>query len=272
MCELFCMASRHPATVRFSLEAFSRRGGLQGPQKDGWGLAWYDGADVHLLKEVHPAADSACVRFVQQNPFESRLVISHIRHATQGGVTSSNCQPFMRELGGRLHVFAHNGHLRPDGLHERLPYDSFIPIGTTDSEQAFCSLLSAMRRLGSTRVLPSLEDRISVFSRFAATARALGPANVVYADGDAVFIHADQRTQPDGVIRPPGLHLLERRCAGPEANLETEGLTLRSSSEQRVVLLASVPLTQEPAWRALPAGTIVVVRDGEVVAESVAGR
>jgi predicted glutamine amidotransferase len=40
MCELFAMSSRHPTDVRASLEAFARHGGLEGPHKDGWGLAY----------------------------------------------------------------------------------------------------------------------------------------------------------------------------------------------------------------------------------------
>jgi predicted glutamine amidotransferase len=39
MCELFAMSSRHPTDARASLEAFARHGGLEGPHKDGWGLA-----------------------------------------------------------------------------------------------------------------------------------------------------------------------------------------------------------------------------------------
>jgi predicted glutamine amidotransferase len=42
MCELFATFSRVPSTVSLSLEEFSRHGGLRGPHKDGWGLAWYE--------------------------------------------------------------------------------------------------------------------------------------------------------------------------------------------------------------------------------------
>jgi glutamine amidotransferase len=37
-----------------------------------------------------------------------------------------------------------------------------------------------------------------------------------YADGDALFAHADRRHQSSGAIAPPGLHLLERRRSGGE--------------------------------------------------------
>jgi len=214
MCELFCMASPAPVTFHVSLEPFARHGGLEGPHKDGWGVAWYVDGDVRLLKEPYPAAQSACVRLMRENPVESDLVVSHIRRATIGAVSLKNCQPFVRELGGRMHVFAHNGHLDLAGLRERLPLEGFAPVGDTDSEYAFCGLLERLRRLWRAGSVPRLEDRLDVVGTFAAMARALGPANFVYADGDAVFLHGDRRNQGDGLgIRPPGLHLLELATA-----------------------------------------------------------
>ncbi|MDH4192149.1 MAG: class II glutamine amidotransferase, partial [Betaproteobacteria bacterium] len=73
MCELFAMSSRDPANLRFSLEAFSRRGGLGGANKDGWGIAWYVDEDVRLVKDPEPAAESACVRFIQDHPFAATI-------------------------------------------------------------------------------------------------------------------------------------------------------------------------------------------------------
>ena len=78
MFELLAMSARHPATVNLSLEEFSRHGGLTGQHKDGWGIGWYDQSDIRLIKEIHPVASSACVRFLRTNPFSSSLVVSHI--------------------------------------------------------------------------------------------------------------------------------------------------------------------------------------------------
>ena len=55
-----------------------------------------------------------------------------------------NTQPFIRELGGRMHLFAHNGWLPPYLRQGRLrnPSRPFNPVGDTDSEEAFCDLLA----------------------------------------------------------------------------------------------------------------------------------
>ncbi len=267
MCELFSMSSNMPATINYSLEEFSRHGGLTGPHKDGWGIAYYVQGDVRLVKEPLPASDSACVRFIQDHPFSSALVLSHIRKATQGAHILSNCQPFVRELGGAMHVFAHNGDLDARLLRERLPLGFHRPVGDSDSEYAFCALLGRLADLWlMTGGVPAFRERMSVVSAFAEGVRGLGPANFLYADGDALFVHGHRRTQAEGGIRPPGLHVICRRCARGGSTLSTEGLAVTSTgSEQHVVLVASVPLTREPGWRALGDGELVAVRDGIIV-------
>ena len=269
MCELFAMSSLAPATVRFSLEEFSRHGGLTGPHNDGWGIAYYEDGDVRLVKEPHAASDSACIRFIQEHPFSSSLVVSHIRKATQGAPVLRNCQPFTRELGGAMHVFAHNGNLDRPGLHQ-LSLGIYRPIGETDSEYAFCSLLDRLHELWlGARGVPPFEDRLGIVADFAAEIGKLGPANFLYSDGDALFAHGNRRMQADQVIRPPGLHVLCRRCAAQAEPMTAAGLALGAAGgEQQVVLFASVPLTAEAGWQALQEGELIAARTGAIVARA----
>jgi len=270
MCELFAMSSRFPADVHFSLEAFSRRGGLAGRNKDGWGLAYYVDHDVRLVKEPQPAGDSACIRFIQDHPFTSAIVVSHIRRATRGLVAMKNCQPFQRELGGCMHVFAHNGDLEPDSLRARMRLDAFHPVGETDSEYAFCALLDRLRAAWLRERRPALAKRHDIVARFAVELRALGPANFLYSDGDALFVHGHIRMHGDG--RPPhtpGLHVLCRHCTPGARNVSTEGLTVAMEAQQEVVLAASVPLTEEAGWLALGEGELVVAQRGRIVSRAI---
>jgi glutamine amidotransferase len=266
MCELFAMSARHPTTVKMSLEEFSRHGGLSGPHKDGWGIGWYEEGDIRLVKERDPAASSACVRFIQANPFSSSLVISHIRKATLGSVASRNCQPFVRELGGAWHCFAHNGDLKGIAADRRFQPEGFRPVGETDSEQAFCALMDMLRPLWSSGGVPPIGERRQIVARFAAALRELGPANFLYCDGDALFAHADRRHQSDGSIKAPGMWRLARRCpAGGE--LAAQGLRIASEGgEQEVVLVASVPLTAD-GWVAFAEGEMLVARQGRIESE-----
>ena len=222
---------------------------------------------MRLVKEPLPASDSACVRFIQDHPFSSSLVLSHIRTATQGAHILSNCQPFVRELGGAMHVFAHNGDLDHQRLRDQLPLGFHLPVGDSDSEYAFCALLGRLADLWPmTTGVPAFSERMSIVSAFAQELRGLGPANFLYADGDVLFVHGHKRTQAEGGIRPPGVHILCRRCARGGSSLSAEGLSITSTgSEQHVVLVASVPLTREPGWRVLREGELLAVRDGAIV-------
>jgi glutamine amidotransferase len=256
------MSARYPSTVQLSLEELSRHGGLSGPHKDGWGIAWYEERDVRLVKETSPAASSPCVRFIQDNPFVSPFVLSHVRKATRGGVAMRNCQPFVRELGGAWHSFAHNGDLAGIERDGRLQPDAYRPVGETDSELVFCALLERLRPLWRADVPPDVTARLRVIEAFAAELRGLGPANFLYCDGDTLFAHADRRHQVDGAVRPPGLWRLARHCAAG-GELFASGLRIEShGTAQDVVLVASVPLTAEH-WAPMARGEILVVRSGQ---------
>lgn len=267
MCELFGLNSRQPAGVRLSFAEFAAHGGLHERNGDGWGVAYYDGLDAHIVREPEPAGESPCVRFLLANNFRSTVVLSHIRHATRGGVALVNTQPFARELMGRLHVFAHNGDLPGvDALLEGHGRSCYHTVGETDSEVAFCALMQRMARLWQrAQCVPPLEQRLQCVAGFAAALRPLGPANFLYSDGDALFAHGDRRTHADG-IHAPGLWSLQRH-QDSAAGVHTPGLSIDVGGHeaQQVRLLASVPLTDE-AWTPLAAGEILVVRDGALSA------
>ena len=258
------MSSRHPTSVGFSLETLARRGGHDGPHKDGWGVAYFEEHDVFLLRESSPAAESGLVRFMEKNGPPSSLVISHIRLATQGEPALRNTQPFQRELAGRAHVFAHNGDL--PGIKEKcaLRSDRFTPVGDTDSEFAFCCLLERIEALWgrSSGKLPSVESRLEVVGDFATQMRSLGSFNFLYADGDVLFVHAHRRKHDDGDTRPPGLHLLARASDDQAVDLSESGIMMAPTA-QELALVASVPLTDEP-WEPIDEGEIIALRHGLV--------
>lgn len=159
MCELFCLSSRLPTVATISLRRFAERGGQDRRSIDGWGLALFDGGDLRLYREPSPARDDPWLEFIQTRRLPTRLLISHIRHATQGAVTLANTQPFVREIAGRMHCFAHNGRL--PGIEELHSQDltRYQPVGATDSEYAACLLFATVASLWRSRAAPALEAR-----------------------------------------------------------------------------------------------------------------
>lgn len=265
MCELLAMSASQPTRLTFSLQTLAERGGMSGGMHDGWGVAFYQGQDVALFREPAPAADSALVRFLESQGPATDLAISHIRHATRGAVTLANTQPFVRELGGRSHVFAHNGDLANIEHSAGLALGAFRPLGQTDSERAFCALLAHLASLWAIAKPPSLAQRLTVLTEYAAELRTLGPANFLYADGDALFAHGHRRLQlASGRVEAPGLWYVQRTCPAGEPGHMVPSAVSVGSAARSVILLASVPLSDE-AWRPVNEGELLVLRAGTIL-------
>jgi len=264
MCELLAVSSDPATRLTLSLSALASHSAPASGTRDGWGVAYYQGKDVALFREPGAADDSPLVRLLERNGPCTSLAISHIRHATQGEVSLANTQPFVREFAGTTHVFAHNGDLPGIRQCKVGPQDRYQPVGTTDSEHAFCVLLERLRAaVGLSTPQPPLRRRLEVIAAFAAELRRLGPANFLYADGDTLFAHGHRRIQrATGRVTPPGLHVLARQCPRSTESIEGHGAAV-AAGFQHVVLIASVPLTDE-AWRPLAEGEIVAVSAGQL--------
>ena len=257
------MSARLPAAVTFSLEALARHSGGDKPSRDGWGVAFYDGADACILRQPNAAYGNPMVSFIETNGPHSKLVISHIRDASTGTICLANTHPFSRPLGGRLHSFAHNGSVvnifdRPEFLG-----GEHRPLGETDSEYAFCSLLSKLEPLWSGKNSPTPTARRDCVEAFAHSLKKFGPANFLYSDSEYLYAFSDRRRQNDGRFKAPGLHILSRHCDGPSGRTQVDGVNV-SGQVQSVLLIASVPLNDE-AWQPLTEGELLMVRHGEVI-------
>ncbi len=261
MCELLALSTSRPSRLTFSLQTLASHGGASGTTHDGWGVAFYQGEDVALFREPSAAADSALVHYLETQGPPTTLAISHIRHATQGRIQLSNTQPFARELGGRMHVFAHNGDMPGIYRSEAMVRGSYRPVGQSDSEHAFCALLGRLSGVWAEGQIPALETRRYLVEEFAADLRNLGPANFLYTDGDALFAHGHRRLQLlSRCVEPPGLWWLQRECAATdksEAGVSVDGMSAS-------LLLASVPLTDDP-WQPVAEGQLIVARSGRLI-------
>ena len=263
MCELLAMSTRQAAHLTFSLEALAGHSGISCSNRDGWGAAFYQGHDVALYREPVAASESPLVRLLTQEGPATTLAISHIRRATLGMVSLANTQPFVRELAGRTHTFAHNGHLPGIARAPGLAFDHYRPVGDTDSEHAFCALLEKLQPLWRNEAVPLVQERLDVIRQFAARLRLLGPANFLYSDGEFLFAHGHRRIHPaTGRIEPPGLYWLSQQCSPAGLPLLTEDVAILPEL-QAATLIASVPLSSGD-WQPFAEGEIVVVSAGEI--------
>lgn len=263
MCQLLGVSSSEPVRLRFSWKRFAMRGSELNGNPDGWGVAYLEGCDARILREPVPAEGSPLVTFLGAHGPESEFVISHVRRATKGRRILANTQPFLRIMGGRVHVFAHNGYI-PDAV-APLTSSWLVPIGETDSERIFCTLLQRLEPLWQGDVTPSLEQRTEIIRTFADEMRSRGGANFLYSDGITLFAHGHRRTIPgEEISSDPGLHVL--LCnEGVLSNQKgtCHGL-LDSSRCGTQALVATVPLDNQ-SWRPLREGELLRFEHGAIV-------
>ena len=254
MCQLLGMNSNTPTDVTFSFTGFAQRAGHTGDHCDGWGIAFFEDKGVRHFVDHERAVDSPIAELIRRYPIKSCNVISHIRKATQGVVGLQNCHPFVRELWGRYWVFAHNGDLKD--FRPRL-HSHFRPVGTTDSEHAFCWIMQELAK--SHAGVPSIAELTITLRDLAARIAPHGTFNFLLSNGQALWAHASTH-----------LYYVERRHPFAQAHLSDEDLQVdfatQTAPTDRVAIIVTAPLTRNETWHAFAPQTLKVFVDGEVQA------
>jgi len=250
MCQLLGMNCNVPTDVVFSFTGFAERGGRTDHHADGWGIAFFEGAGLRHFVDHQPACESPVAELIRRYPIKSRNVIAHIRKATQGEVSLENCHPFVRELWGRYWVFAHNGDLKD--FHPRL-HGSFKPVGTTDSERAFCWLMQELSK--SHAGVPSVKELTLTLRELTPQISRHGTFNFMLSNGQALWAHASTN-----------LHYVLRKHPFAHVALSDEDVSIdfsqHTSPNDRVAVVVTAPLTTNEEWTAFESGELKVFVDG----------
>tara|TARA_R110002049_G_scaffold41861_5_gene125478 strand:- start:3137 stop:3979 length:843 start_codon:yes stop_codon:yes gene_type:complete len=246
MCQLLGMNCNVPTDICFSFTGFRARGGLTDHHRDGWGIAFFEGRGVRLFLDPQPSAHSPVAELVHQYPIRSLNVIAHIRKATQGDIRLDNTHPFQRELWGQYWIFAHNGHLRdyaPD-LNGR-----FRPVGTTDSERAFCHILQTLAERFPDGP-PDARTLHATLRELAIGIGSRGEFNFLLSNGERLFAHCSSR-----------LVYVIRQAPFSTAHLSDEDVSVDFASvttpDDRVAVIATLPLTDNERWTVIEPGTLL---------------
>jgi len=253
MCQLLGMNCNNPTDITFSFTGFAQRGGRTADHVDGWGVAFFEDRGLRHFVDHLPASESPVAELIRKYPIKSRNVIAHIRKATQGAVNLQNCHPFVRELWGRYWVFAHNGNLEnyAPSLH-----GNFRPVGTTDSELAFCWLMQELAK--SHAGVPSIEELTLTLRELVPRIAAHGTFNFLLSNGEALWAHASTH-----------LYYLERGFPFTRAELADQDLTVdfeaHTEPDDQVAVIVTAPLTTNENWTPFRPGELRVFVKGRAL-------
>lgn len=252
MCELLGMSANVPTDICFSFTGLMQRGGETGPHKDGWGIAFYEGKGLQTFHDPAPSCESEIARLIKNHPIKSKTVISHIRQANVGDINLENTHPFTRELWGSYWTFAHNGQLDPKLFD--LPLGDYTPVGTTDSEYAFCWMLGEIRKRFPQRP-DNAAEVIELIHCCADRLRELGVFNMLLTESQYLIAYCSTK-----------LSWITRRAPFGRAQLTDAELTVDFCEETTpndiVTVIATEPLTDNEHWRKLQTGEMIVFCEG----------
>jgi glutamine amidotransferase len=243
-----------PTDIMFSFTGFALRGGNTDEHKDGWGIAFFEGNGVRHFVDHQAAVDSPIAALIKSYPIKSKNVIAHIRKATQGVISLENCHPFVRECWGRYWVFAHNGDLK--NFEPELA-GAYHPVGSTDSERAFCYLMQEMRKRFGEQA-PSTAAISDFLRQICTEIAAYGTFNMTLSNGEALFVHCSTK-----------LHYIVRQYPFTMATLSDDEIAIDfaavTTPQDRVAIIVTEPLTCNEHWSPFLPGELKVFIDGDVV-------
>ncbi len=250
MCQLLGLNCATPTDATFSFTGFSQRGGATDHHADGWGIAFFEGKGLRLFVDQESAAQSQMAAFLRSYPLKSQNIIAHVRKATVGQVCLENAHPFSRELWGRHWVFAHNGDLKD--YHPRL-HAQFRPVGSTDSERAFCWLMQELAK--SHADVPSVAELTLTLRELVPQVRRFGSFNFLLSNGEALWAHCSTH-----------LHWLVRQHPFQAATLKDQDWTVDfaqlNQPGDRAAVIVTQPLTDNEPWTAFSPNELKVFVDG----------
>src|SRR5687767_9589 len=253
MCQLLGMNCNVPTDICFSFAGFHRRGGSTDHHADGWGIAFFEGPGCRLFLDSKSAVESPIAELVRNYPIHSMNVIAHIRRATRGVVALENTHPFVRELWGRYWIFAHNGTL--ENFAPTLRGD-YRPVGTTDSERAFCYILETLRRAFPEE--PPLEDMFGVLETLTRELADHGRFNYLLSNGEYLAAHCYDR-----------LCYILRHAPFAQAHLIDDDVTVDfnavTTPNDKVAVIATTPLTDNETWTTMNPRQLTVFHHGSPV-------
>ncbi|AMM53826.1 class II glutamine amidotransferase [Pyrococcus kukulkanii] len=255
MCELFGVNANKDVDVNFTWRGFIRKSEYN---PDGWGIGWYShfagSRNLSVIKQPIPAYESRIAFAVPALRIRGQIVISHVRLATSE-ISYLNTHPFVRRIWsvGQYDewIFAHNGVLYEV---EELP-KRFKPLGTTDSEAAFCYIMENLEGIETIRELfiklHGILDELSDY----------GTLNILMSNGRYLFAYTYYPGKGMWMLRRHPPHEGHARLLDEDFEVSVGDM---KAHDEYAYLVATRRLTDEK-WEKMEKNKLYIFRDGALL-------
>ena len=231
----------------------------------GWGIGWYPGEENAADTMRDPTSlgdDPMAEALADWSRFRSTIFLAHIRNAARR-ISHRDTHPFIRSYGGRSWLFAHDGTLSDD-VATLLPLGTaptFEPLGKTDSEHAFCWMLTGFQRRGARRLRDMNWDTLH---RTLSDLNRHGTLNMLLSDGEDLVVYHDQ-------AQHHGLYWLRKVPPEGFGHLQSDVMDVQlngaGNGNRSALVFSSRPLSGE-AWVEMAGGQMLVACRGDIVWDS----
>lgn len=254
MCQLLGISSQQPVSPHWLLADFFQRGGATAEHGDGWGIASYDEQGrAQIVKSLSAASQCELARQYLTSEVRSNSFIAHIRKATFGEISLRNTHPFKRAFWGHDWAFSHNGDLY--GYHPE-PNPLFQVEGDTDSERAFCHLLSTIAEHYQF-YHPRLDHLVTQIKLVSDEISRFGSFNFILANNQLMIAYASTELYWTQWTKP------QTRIALVDSDLE---LPLDMYEQgNTTIIVATKPLTKGDIWYPMGRGEIRLFHKGRML-------
>ncbi len=240
-----------------------------GSHTHGWGFGWYPGGhqSVQIIKDPTATGEFVLADTISDwTNFRSTVFFCKVRGA-ESEYGDTEAQPFSRSFAGRDWMFMHNGYLDKaalEALHGRKKR-LLEPVGTTDSELAFCNLLAQVQD-GDARQLPDVDPQqlLRWFARF----DALGSADMFLSDGQSIACY-------QGLQSPKQMYYARIQPPREIDTFVSDAVELKLDDPRDTFRTAFV-ITSSPFspgdWTPMSPGQLIIANRGALVWDSAQGQ
>ena len=232
----------------------------------GWGFGWYPSDDPAgvVIKNPRSAQESVMRRVLRDwDRFRSSVFLCQLRGAAKR-ISQQDTQPFLDRYAGRHWMYCHIGKLSRQ-ITDELPLGEkpfFEPVGKTESEHAFCWILTQLQEIGARTLNKAGWQAVHELFK---TLNRYGPCDFLVTDGHVLIAYRDNegRNEPLAYCRrtPPHKVSVIRN--------ETMEIDFGDPLDQtRTMVLISTKPMSDGKWMDLPPGSMIAAKLGKIVYQS----